>query len=213
MATIDECFKLVKYRATKGGYLGTISPDDFNLLWPRAEMRYFNSQYKLYGSTEKINDTVAKVKSDPTPITIDTNGLYAFPADLLHVDSITHVHDGIEVEVTEVEDDRKANHLSSAYDAPDAEFPIYIRYSTTLKFYPVTLGDAILVYLKKPTPSKWAYTLVGNRPVYDAGNSVQPVWSDTDIDQICYLMLTDLGVNFRDSELENFAITQEKLNA
>lgn len=298
MSTIDEVYSLVKYRANKSGYLGSISPDDFNLLFPRAELRYFNKEYVQYASTQRISDALSKFKSDPTAITVDSNGKYTIPADLLHVDAITHTISGIQNEVTRVESDRIANNLSSSYDAPSLEFPIYTQYSTYLQFYPITLATATLTYLKKPTTSVWGYTmngtvlttntlvagtgytngtytnislisgtgsgakativvaggvvttvtitnggkgyLVGNvlsavastiggtgsgfsvtvativtntaRPVYNPATSVQPQWSDVDIDNIIYLLLQDVGIETRDGELEQFALQQSKIN-
>lgn len=295
--TIDQCYKLLTYRGNENSYLANLSPNDFNLLWPRAETRWFNSQYKLYGITKKINDTLSKVKTDPLAITIDGAGKYTYPADMLHESSVTHVFNGIQQEVTEVEDDRLANNLSSAYDAPNEEFPIYLRYSTYLQFYPITLANAILTYLKKPVNSLWAYTLNGQidalgtltggaaytngtyinipltggagnsalanitisggavtavvitkagfqykatdalsvlntnvggtgtgfsivvasikngRPTYDSANSVQPIWSDTDVDQIVYLILQDYGINTRDAEVESFAQNEFKMQS
>jgi hypothetical protein len=161
MATINQCYNLLIYRCNKAGYLTGISPDDFNLLWPQAELRFFNSKYKEYGLTKKINDTLSKVKSAPIAITVDNAGKYTFPTDLLHESSITHTYQGTQREVVEFEDDRLANKLSSDYDAPNEEFPIYVRYNTYFQFYPITLATAILTYLKQPVSSFWAYTLIG----------------------------------------------------
>jgi len=298
MATIDQCYKLLKYRGNKSAYLSNISPDDFNLLWPQAELRFFNSKYKEYGITKKVNDTISKVKSDPLTITIDNAGKYVFPADMLHESSVTYIYEGTQVEVVEVADDRLANLLSSAYEYPTSEFPIYVRYKTYLQFYPINLGNAILTYLKQPVSSFWGYNISGSilttssltggatytngtytnvpltggtgkgaqativvagavvttvtitntgsgyivgdllsaassniggtgsgftvtvatisgsrNPVYNPSTSVNPVYSDTDIDAICYLILQDFGVNVRDQEVENFALTQSKINA
>lgn len=211
--SIDECYSLLKYRMNKSGYLSNISPNDFNLLFPKAEINWFNSQYKDYGITKKINDTISRVKTDPLTIAIDGAGKYTFPADMLHESSVTHVFNGVQQEVTEFQDDHLANKLSSSYDAPNEEFPIYLRYSTYLQFYPITLGNAILTYLKQPPTSKWAYTLVSNRPVYDAVNSVQPIWSLTDINKIIYLVMQDCGINVRDQEAELFGQNQFKIQS
>lgn len=302
MATsIDQCYQLLRYRGNKNAYLATLAPNDFNILWPRAETRYFNSLYKDFGITKKINDSLSKVKTPPIPITMPTTGgtagQYTFPADMLHEVSVMHVYNGILQEVTEFEDDRLPNKLSSSVDAPTLEFPIYVRYNTYLQFYPLTLATAVLTYLKQPTPSFWNYTLAGSlnvlgtltggstyvngtytnvpliggsgnsalanitvmgnavtsviitytgfgyvagntlsasnlniggtgsgfsiivssikngRPVYSSSGSVQPLWSDTDIDQIVYLILQDFGINTRDAEVEQWALTQEKINA
>jgi hypothetical protein len=294
MASINEVYNLVKYRANKNGYSSYISPADFNLLFPRAEIRYFNNLYAQYAQTQRISDSLSKFISDPAAIVVDSNGKYTFPADLFHVDSVTHTISGIQYPVLKVEKDRVASHLSSSIEAPSAEFPIYTQYTTFLQFYPISLATATLIYLKKPTTSVWAYTLnailtynnltagssytngtytnvpltggtgtgaratvvvsgsvvtsvtitagginyvVGDvlsalaaniggtgsgfsirvntlsstRPVYDSANSVNPQWSDTDIDSIINLMLMDLGINMSDQPLEQFALTQSKL--
>lgn len=302
MATsIDQCYQLLRYRGNQNAYLATLSPNDFNVLWPRAETRFFNSLYKDFGITKKINDSLSKVKTAPIAITMPTTGgtagQYTFPADMLHEVSVMALFNSILQEVTEFEDDRLASKLSNSVDAPTLEFPIYVRYNTYLQFYPVTLATAVLTYLKQPTPSFWNYTLAGSlnvlgtltggstyvngtytnvpliggtgnsalanitvagnavtsvvitysgfgyvagdilsasnlkiggtgsgfaivvssikngRPVYTSSGSVQPLWSDTDIDQIVYLILQDYGVNTRDNEVEQWALTQEKINA
>lgn len=303
MATINDCFGLLKYRGNSNSYLANLYPDEFNLLWPKAEIRFFNSKYKQYGITKKINDTLSKVLTPPLSITFPTTGgtagQYTFPTDMLHESSVMALFGGVQQEVTEFEPNRLANKLSSSVDAPTLEFPIYVRYNTYLQFYPITLGSAILTYLKEPTPSFWAYTLNGTiltlsslvggtgyvngtypnvflaggsgkgmqatvvvaggvvttvtitnggtgylttdtllvnnsflggtgsgfsirvativvnqpRPTWNQANSVNPLWSDTDIDEIVYLVLADFGINTRDQEVEAFALTQEKLNA
>ena len=208
---INDVFSLVKYRANKNGYLGSISPDDFNLLFPRAEIRYYNREYAQYAGTERVSDTLSKFKSDPLAITINAQGQYPSPCDMFHVDALLHNFGTGQVEITRVESDRIANNLSSGYDAPDEEFPIYTEQANYLQFYPINLGTANLIYLKKPTTSFWAYTLVGGRPVYNKAGSTQPLWYDTDIDNIIYLLLEDIGISLRDQELESFALTQSKI--
>jgi len=205
MATIDECFRVLKYRANKAGFLGTISPDDFNLLWPRCERRLFNKYYSQYLRDQKIGSALIPFKSIPTPITVDGTGQYNKPSDLLHIDSVRHTVSGIQYEVKRVEDDRLANHLSSSYDAPNLDFPIYTEYSTYLQFNPVNLATATLVYLQDLADSFWGYTITGNKPVYNVATSVQPKWKDTEIDEIIYMIGADIGINMRDQQFEAFS--------
>lgn len=159
--TINQCFGILKYLGNANSYLANLSPDQFNLIWPDAELRFLDARYKEYGVTKEINDTISKIKVDPLTITIPGTGKYTFPADMLHEDSVTALFGGVQQEVTQFEGSRLANKLSSSVDAPTLEFPIYVRYSTYLQFYPITLGSAILTYLKRPTPSFWAYTING----------------------------------------------------
>jgi hypothetical protein len=63
--------------------------------------------------------------------------------------------------VKRVEKQRLAANLSSQYDAPTAEFPIYSQFSSSFQFYPLNLGVASMVMLQQPVWSLWAYTLNG----------------------------------------------------
>lgn len=161
MATVSEIYDLIKYKATKAGFNGTFSPVDFNLLFPRAEIKLFNRLYSDYYKTQLISDSLAPFFSDATAIVVGGTGQYTYPTDLFHIDSLTHTISGIQYAVTRVEKDRLANHLSSAIEAPSLKFPIYTQYSTVLQFYPTTLATATLVYLKKPRTSVYGYTLNG----------------------------------------------------
>lgn len=161
MATVSEIYDLIKYKATKAGFNGTFSPVDFNLLFPRAEIKLFNRLYSDYYKTQLISDSLAPFFSDATAIVVGGTGQYTYPTDLFHIDSLTHTISGIQYAVMRVEKDRLANHLSSAIEAPSLKFPIYTQYSTVLQFYPTTLATATLVYLKKPRTSVYGYTLNG----------------------------------------------------
>lgn len=205
MATIDQVYELLKFRATKAGFNGTISPNEFNLVWPRAERRHFNNLYKQYEATQEVGESLLPFKTDPINITVDSQGKYIKPINILHIDSVRVPFQGSQRQVIRITDDRLGNKLSSQYDAPNAEFPIYVDYSGYLQFYPTNIGSAILVYLAKLEDSKWAYTLVNGRPVYDEANSIQPKWSDDDIDEISYMALSDISINMRDQLVEQFA--------
>lgn len=167
MASIDEIYKTLKFRANKAGFNGNISPNDFNLMWPRNEQIHFNTLYKVYQINQDNTESLVPFKSDPVAIAIDGSGKYTKPNDIQHIDAIRHLYIDVpndieeEVEVMRVEDDRLANHLSSTYDMPTSKFPIYTEYSTYLQFNPKDMTDAIFVYLKKLVPSFWAYTLNG----------------------------------------------------
>ena len=217
--TIDEVYKFIDFIVKKSNAGGYITPSEFNLLINRAQIQYFN---KLYGNqndyrydrpipkisyavTEKISNSLSPFLSDKTTVTIDANGQCTTPTDMIQMVAVTKDVSGKEYEITRVEQDRVANNLTSYYDAPDAEFPIYSQLRTKLQFYPKTLATAMIIYLRKPTNMVWAYTTVSGRPVYDSGTSVQPLWSDVDMNEIMYLALSYIGVNLKDQEVSQFA--------
>jgi len=217
--TIDQVFKFVDFIIKKSNSGGYLTPDEFNLIINRAQIQYFNKLYGnqndyrydrpvpkiAYAITEKISNSLSVFLSDSTTLTIDANGQVNIPSDLFQTVSLTKTISGIDYEITRVEQDRVANNLTSAYDAPDTEFPIYTQLRTKFQFYPKNLGSANLYYLKKPTDMVWAYTIVSNRPQYDAANSVQPLWKDMDMNEIIYIALSYVGINLKDGEVSQFA--------
>jgi len=217
--TIDQVYKFIDFTIKKSNAGGYLTPDEFNLIINRAQIQYFNKLYGnqndyrydrpvpkiAYAITEKISNSLSVFLSDSTTLTIDANGQVNIPSDLFQTVSITKTISGIDYEITRVEQDRVANNLTSAYDAPDTEFPIYTQLRTKFQFYPKNLGSANLYYLKKPTDMVWAYTIVSNRPQYDAANSVQPLWKDMDMNEIIYIALSYVGINLKDGEVSQFA--------
>jgi hypothetical protein len=212
---INEVFDIVKYRAAKGGYSSYISPNDFNLLFNKAQLRYFNKLYIAYASNQRISDALSKFVSPPQSLALSGGiGDLTTLTNLVHLTSVMYNNNTVK----RVEVDRLANNLSSTYDAPSEQYPIYVQYNGAISVYPINLTGVQLTYLTRPRDVKWAYTVNNTNPnlprtVYDLNNSVQPVWADIDIDNIVFLMLSDIGINARDQELENFALTQEKTNS
>jgi hypothetical protein len=217
--TIDEVYKFIDFIVKKSNAGGYVTPSEFNLLINRAQIQYFN---KLYGNqndyrydrpvpkisyavTEKISNSLSPFLSDKTTVTIDANGQCTTPTDMIQMVAVTKEVSGKENEITRVEQDRVANNLSSYYDAPDTEFPIYTQLRTKLQFYPKALASASIVYLKKPTNMSWAFTTVSGRYVYDPILSVQPLWSDVDMNEVMYIALSYIGVNLKDQEVSQFA--------
>lgn len=213
MYNIDDVYKLAKYRLSKAGFNGNISPNDFNNVFPRAEKRRFSMLYKKYLFNQENQDALMPFKTDPIAVTIDGQGKYTKPTDILHIDSLRYATSTAQYYIERVADDRLANNLSSDYDAPSIEFPIYTEYASYIQFYPITLASAVLVYLKDFTASKWAYTLVSGRPVYDSANSIQPLWRNSDIDEIIYMIGVDFGLNMRDQLEIQVNDTKAKENA
>lgn len=217
--TIDQVYKFVDFIIKKSNSGGYLTPDEFNLIINRAQIQYFNKLYGnqndyrydrpvpkiAYAITEKISNSLSPFLSDSTALVIDGNGQVNIPSDLFQTVSITHTIDGVEYEITRVEQDRIANNLSSYYDAPTSDFPIYSQLRTKFQFYPKNLATASLFYLKKPTDMVWGYTTVSGRPVYNSGTSVQPLWKDMDINEIIYIALSYIGVNLKDGDVSQFA--------
>jgi hypothetical protein len=104
MASVNDVFNLLKYRASKSGFSGSISSNDFNLIFPKSEIRYYlklfgnQNDYQVnnpipriaYPQTLKVSSSLSKFGSIPQQITIDAAGRYTKPTDLFFIDSLSH---------------------------------------------------------------------------------------------------------------------------
>jgi hypothetical protein len=252
-SSINDAYLLLKRRSADKGATGNINPDMFNIIWPRAELRFFNNAFSIYAQTQTVSDSISKWMSDPIYLLVPGTGRYNFftGMNLIHVDSmsgflpvvapvatgstgglnalvagsgytngtydsvvltggtgsgvsanitvvggvVTSINylnsigvgytvgdtlttiglpagtgfsikvstlvDPTQYEVSRTEKSKIAANVSSTYDAPDREFPIYTQFSSWFQFYPLNIGPAELVYLKQPIPSFWNYTLNG----------------------------------------------------
>ena len=217
--TIDQVHKFVYFLIKKNNAGGYISPSELDMVLNRAQVQYFN---KLYGNqndyrydrpvpkisyavTEKISNSLSPFL-ESTTLTTDANGQAPIPASFFQTVSITKDINNVPYEVTRVEQDRVANNLTSYYDAPDTEFPIYTQLKDKYQFYPKTQSIVYkLFYLRKPEDMVWGYNLVNGRPTYDVNLSVQPKWEDVDMNEIIYLALSYIGINLKDGDVSQFA--------
>lgn len=246
---INLAFSLLRKRSNNRGAISNITPDVFNQFFPRAELKFFNNEYKVYAETQIISDSISKWMSDPQFIAIDATGRFNFYTgmSLIHVDSmasylpvvapvttgqingftltggsaytngtyvltltggsgtgatataivsggivvtlylnspgtgftvgntltatiaggsgwhitITQVGQSIPGQVKRVEKEFLSANLSSTYDFPTPDFPIYTQFSSWFQFYPIGTGVAQLVYLKQPVYSFWNYIMQG----------------------------------------------------
>jgi hypothetical protein len=215
--SINETYLFVQELINKNqnGYLG---PDEFNRLINQASYARFN---ELYGKPEQYagaNFPIAKIAYARTQeiseklspfIVSDTvavsSGIAAVPDDLVHAVAL---RSGTNT-VKRVEFDRLASYLNSSIDNPTTDFPIYVQIENTYKIYPSTINSVNLDYLKLPGEAVWAYTMSGNRPVYDPTNSIDLEWSTDEINNIVMKVLSMFGISVKDQQLVNYAEAQK----
>jgi hypothetical protein len=104
-----------------------------------------------------------------------------------------------------VQQDRLQSYYRSTID-PIAQNPVFLIKHEGFQFYPETIGQARMSYVRTPPSIVWAYTLDSNGiEVYDASRSQDPVWSETDIMQIIARAMRMFGVSVQAAEVSNFA--------
>ena len=89
---INLAYSLLKKRSNSRGATSNITPDTFNQFFPRAELKFFNGEFKVYAETQVISDSISKWMSDPQYIAIDATGRFNFYSgmSLIHVDSMSN---------------------------------------------------------------------------------------------------------------------------
>lgn len=173
---VNDTYILIQYIINKnqGSYL---SPSEFNTIINQAQRSYISY---LIGSLQKYqygravapvelgnSMTLRQILSPvikETQLTINSSGFCSYPTDFVLTDAMWTIT-GLN-RIRAVEQDKLYSFYNSQID-PVNEWPIYLIKDTGFQFYPVSLGSAILSYVKEAPSIIWAYTFDGNgRPVY-----------------------------------------------
>ena len=205
--TVDFCYSLIKFAASKnqGGY---INPDSFNVIINQGQLSYMDyilgqPNGKLnFGMSESTRNTVTPFITLPVTLTVDGSGNANYPTDYQLVDAMfTSSMDRIRF----VQQDSLYSYLNSTID-PVATNPIYMIVNTGFKFYPNTIGTALISYVQTPAEIFWASTPDANgRPIYNAGSSQDPLWYDTDLMEVISRALKLVGVNLQATLISQYA--------
>ena len=216
---VNDMYRICQFAVNKAqnGYL---TPSEFNLTINQAQVSYQDyllgefQQYQYgrpqarinYSQNENIRQRLSPLITSAT-LTINGSGEAAYPADYVQADTIITTAFN---RVRFVQQDALYSYYNSQID-PIATNPIYLLEPTGFQFYPVTLGSAILTYVKDAPEIVWAYTTVNGRPVYSSGTSVQPVWDNVDLLEIIARALKLIGLNLQDGQVQQYAnqITQQ----
>jgi len=194
---------------------GYLTPSEFNLTINQAQVSYQDyllgefQQYQYgrpqarisYSQNQNIRQRLTPLLVETTLTINSTTGQSPYPADYVQTDTVMTSSFN---RVRYVQQDALYSFYNSQID-PIAANPIYLLEPTGFQFYPVTLGSAILTYVKDAPEIVWAYTTVNGRPVYSSGTSVQPVWDNVDLLEIIARALKLIGLNLQDGQVQQYA--------
>jgi hypothetical protein len=219
---VNDMYRICQFAVNKAqnGYL---TPSEFNLTINQAQVSYQDyllgefQQYQYgrpqarinYSQNENIRQRLSPLITSAT-LSINGSGESAYPADYVQADTmITTAFNRVRF----VQQDALYSYYNSQID-PIATNPIYLLEPTGFQFYPVTLGSAILTYVKDAPEIIWGYTLVSGRPVYNPTaynpstqptGSQQPVWDNVDLLEIIARALKLIGLNLQDGQVQQYA--------
>jgi hypothetical protein len=211
---VNDMYRICQFAVNKAqnGYL---TPSEFNLTINQAQISYQDyllgefQQYQYGRPQARINYSQNQnIRQRLTPLLVETTlninsttGQSPYPADYVQTDTVITSSFN---RVRYVQQDALYSFYNSQID-PIATNPIYLLEPTGFQFYPVTLGSAILTYVKDAPEIVWAYTTVNGRPVYSSGTSVQPVWDNVDLLEIIARALKLIGLNLQDGQVQQYA--------
>jgi hypothetical protein len=211
---VNDMYRICQFAVNKAqnGYL---TPSEFNLTINQAQVSYQDyllgefQQYQYgrpqarinYSQNQNIRQRLTPLLVETTLTINSTTGQSPYPADYVQTDTVITSSFN---RVRYVQQDALYSFYNSQID-PIATNPIYLLEPTGFQFYPVTLGSAILTYVKDAPEIVWGYTTVSGRPVYSSGTSVQPIWDNVDLLEIIARALKLIGLNLQDGQVQQYA--------
>ncbi|MBK7883528.1 MAG: hypothetical protein IPJ81_06815 [Chitinophagaceae bacterium] len=214
--TVDFMYKLMLEIINKNQQ-GYLPPAGFNNYINQSSISYMSF---LFGQTQQyspgrpiarvelgMNEILAQRLApfvDPIyTLTINGSGVAPYPPNYEQIVAM-FTNTGLQ-RIRYAEKDKIYSLANSVID-PVATNPIYSIQNNGFQFYPITLGNAKISYVKTPPEIIWAFILDDKgRAIYDAGNSVDPLWNDVDCLEIITRALAMVGVNLQSAAVIQYA--------
>lgn len=211
--TVDDAYKLVLYIVKKNQGDGYVSQDEFNRTINVASNSFYDYllqelQQRSYPRQGLGNSQVVRRRLAPViygrVLSIDSTGFTPYPADYVQVDAMWSIY-GYNDRIRFSQQDNLYSYVGSTIDPVETN-PVYIIEEQGFRFFPNSLWQARMSYFRRPTDIYWASIYGPNqRPIYDAGNSIDPVWDDIDMLEVIARALRIVGVNLQTQDVSMYA--------
>ena len=93
---------------------------------------------------------------------------------------------------------------------PEDTYPFYRIWNDKIWVLPVSKPSVTVEYLKAPVEPVFAYTIVNDKYVYDAANSVHVEFPDILINQLVTQVAGNLGMQIRQGDMVQYANLEEQ---
>jgi hypothetical protein len=161
-----------------------------------------------FGMNEIVRQRVTPFIAPPSTLTIDVNGVAAYPNGLQQVDAM---YTSAMQRIRYVPQHKLYSYLNSQID-PIATNPIFLIQSTGFQFYPntttngVALGTALISYVDTPPNVVWNSSPdPQGRPQYTPTGSQGPQFYDVDVMELISRSLAMVGINLQAAEVSGYA--------
>jgi hypothetical protein len=211
----DTPFRIVKYISNKfnGGVITGQNYMDMINQAQRDFLSFLLGQFVSYqygrplarvqfGMNEIVRQRITPFIDPPSTLTIDVTGASPYPAGLQQVDAM---YTSTMQRIRYVPQHKLYSYLNSKID-PIATNPIFLIVSTGFKFYPASLGTALISYVDTPPNVVWnSAPDAQGRPQYTSAGSIGPEFYDVDVMELIQRCLAMVGINLQASEVSRYA--------
>ena len=235
MASVNRVYSTLKDLANKD-QRGFITPAVFNNFSGIAQMNIFNNLFDSTVLAKRLRNSALDAKQDKGKMkqveedlaifsksaTISlTVGVGAKPSDLARVISIDTTSSPSKAVPVVYDEVNWENVLRSTLSAPTASFPAALL-TNQIEVAPTSIASVKLRYYKQPeglNPStgartasqpRFGYTVVAGKEVYSAANSVDFELPEHYFADIVVEIAKMIGVNLRDTDVYNYATSEQK---
>ena len=235
MASVNRVYSTLKDLANKD-QRGFITPAVFNNFSGIAQMNIFNNLFDSAVLAKRLRNAALDAKQDKGKMkqveedlaifsksaTISlTVGVGAKPSDLARVISIDTTSSPSKAVPVVYDEVNWENVLRSTLSAPTASFPAALL-TNQIEVAPTSIASVKLRYYKQPeglNPStgartasqpRFGYTVVAGKEVYSAANSVDFELPEHYFADIVVEIAKMIGVNLRDTDVYNYATSEQK---
>jgi hypothetical protein len=213
LVDLNDLYTFLNFLINK--FLGTFyAPEEMDLLVDRAQMDHYNDEYRKYGKSNRLNDSMAPFKRQFifTPSTTP-GGLITVPDDYYNVMTIIPtIFNSILKQPQDVpcpslnEDEIVARENSQIIPLNTSNPFVVTGQNWNGQLYPKVPQAGTLFYLSRPTTPFYSYTVVSGRVVvYDEDDSDQLEWADKDVGDIIIICLSYFGINLREQDIIGWA--------
>lgn len=205
--SVDEVYSLMQYICNKNQQ-GIFTPDNFFTVINQAQksyQAYLLGEFQTYtpgrpvAKVELGQNSVVRQRLSPTiygyVLNVNTNGNSFYPADYIQTDSMYSIYGN--KRIRNVQQNALDSNINSVID-PVASNPIYLIEDIGFQFYPTTVQQAKLTYVRDAPDIVWGFDLDTNGlPVYNPSKSVDPIWDNISISEIISRALLLVGINLQ----------------
>ncbi len=219
MVSVDTVYKTVQTLINKEN-AGYVSPVEFNLMAKQVQDEIFREYFEdINRDRNKENRGLTnqgyanlslnqrqKINQFSALSIVPISGIsFPLPSELYLIEDngVITANTGALPRVIEEVDRNQFGYLEVTEAAPTFTYPVYERFSDSIRVYPSTVDNVQIRYLRQPRNPKWTYLVVNGNELYDPSNvSFQNFeLHESEFSNIVIRMMSLFGINLREDQV------------